>query len=89
MIDDPGTPSFEEAYRLLQQTVEQLEQGSLPLEEALALYEQGMNLVTICASHLDQAEIRLLQIDESLGAALGNLDEVTEPNGHPRLWPEE
>jgi hypothetical protein len=46
-----------------------------------------MNLVTICASHLDQAEIRLLQIDEALGEALGSLDEVAEPNGHARLWP--
>ena len=88
-MDDIGTLSFEEAYRLLQQTVEQLEQGALPLEEALVLYEQGMNLVTICAGHLDQAEVRLLQIDEALGEALGNLDEVAEPNGHPRLWPEE
>ena len=71
-----GAISFEEAYQRLQATVEQLEQGGLPLEESLALYEQGMRLVTLCGRHLAEAEVRLLEIDSALGATLSQLEDV-------------
>lgn len=54
--------SFEEAFTQLGETLEQLEQGDLPLEEALALYEQGMTLAKHCNVHLDAAELRIKQI---------------------------
>ena len=82
--------SFEEAYRRLQETVEQLEQGGLPLEESLALYEQGMRLVTLCTRRLADADVRLLEIDAALGAALGQLEDVgAAVDGSADVWDRE
>ena len=76
MMSSDDAISFEEAYRRLQETVEQLEQGGLPMEESLALYEQGMRLVTLCTRRLADADMRLLEIDAALGVALGQLEDV-------------
>ena len=85
-----GAISFEEAYRQLQETVEQLEQGGLPLEESLALYEQGMRLVTLCGRHLAEAEVRLLEIDSALGATLSHMEDVgSVPDDAPGPWERE
>jgi exodeoxyribonuclease VII small subunit len=66
--DSPVT--FEEAFGQLQSTVDRLEQGALPLDEALALYEQGMRLVASCSAFLDRTEVRLFEIDAALAEAL-------------------
>lgn len=81
--------SFEEAYRRLQETVEELENGALPLEESLALYERGMDLIALCARHLAEAEVRLVEIDSALGAALSALDEPpVDEEGLGDAWEE-
>ncbi len=51
--------SFEEAVTELQSVVERLEAGKVPLEQALALYERGMELVKLCNNRLDTAEQRI------------------------------
>jgi exodeoxyribonuclease VII small subunit len=53
------TMSFEQAYGELEETVQKLEAGNLPLEEALSLYQRGMALATYCNLQLDQAELRI------------------------------
>lgn len=53
------TLSFEQAYRELEETVQKLEVGNLPLEEALALYQRGMVLAQYCNRQLDSAELRI------------------------------
>lgn len=50
---------LEEALENLEQIVGQLEDGKLPLEESLALYEQGIRLVRLCTSRLQSAEQRI------------------------------
>ncbi len=55
-------PSFEDAYRQLESVVQKLEAGGLPLEESIALYEEGMRLAQICSRQLDAAELRVTQI---------------------------
>ncbi len=55
-------PTFEEAFAQLEETVRRLEEGGLPLEEALTLYEQGMKLAALCTEQLDQAELRVRQL---------------------------
>jgi len=52
---DP-VPDFEAAMRDLEQLVEQLEQGDLPLEESLAAFERGVALTRACQSALKEAE---------------------------------
>ena len=51
--------SFEEAVTELQSVVERLEAGKVPLEQALTLYERGMELVKLCNNRLDTAEQRI------------------------------
>ena len=51
--------SFEEAYGELEETVRKLESGSLPLAEAIALYQRGMALAKHCNGQLDGAELTI------------------------------
>jgi exodeoxyribonuclease VII small subunit len=52
-------PSFEEQLKTLETVVERLEKGDLPLEESLALFEQGVSLSDSCKKELDAAEGRV------------------------------
>ncbi len=47
---------FETAMRDLEELVERLEQGDLPLEESLAAFERGVTLTRICQTALKEAE---------------------------------
>jgi exodeoxyribonuclease VII small subunit len=50
------TPDFETAMRDLEELVERLEHGDLPLEESLAAFERGVMLTRTCQSALKEAE---------------------------------
>ena len=52
-------PSFEGALEQLESTVARLEDGELPLEEALELFERGVGLSRQCATTLESAERRI------------------------------
>lgn len=56
--------SFEEAFNRLEEVVRELEQGDLPLQESLQLYERGTALARHCQALLDQAELRVTQLVE-------------------------
>jgi len=47
---------FETALAALEQKVKQLEEGNLPLEEALRVFEEGMALSEFCGQKLHEAE---------------------------------
>jgi exodeoxyribonuclease VII small subunit len=49
-------PDFETAMRDLEELVERLEHGDLPLEESLAAFERGVMLTRTCQSALKEAE---------------------------------
>ena len=51
--------SFEQAYNQLEETVQQLEAGNLPLAEAVSLYQRGMALAKQCGLQLDTAELSI------------------------------
>ena len=51
--------TFEEQLKTLEGVVERLEKGDLPLEESLALFEQGIALSDACKKELDAAEGRV------------------------------
>ena len=59
--------TFEEALQRLEQIVDTLEGGNLPLEESLKAFEEGVGLARRCARYLEDAEkrIELLTRDES------------------------
>ena len=54
-----GALPFEAALARLEQLVDQLEGGSLSLEQALATFEQGVSLSRRCSEELERAERRL------------------------------
>ena len=60
------TLSFEEAYAQLEDAVNALQDGQMPLERALHYYEEGMKLAQHCNELLQKAELRVrqLSIDE-------------------------
>ena len=58
---------FEDALQRLEQIVDELEAGNLPLEDSLKVFEEGVGLARRCAKYLDEAEkrIELLTKDEA------------------------
>lgn len=54
--------SFEDAMDQLEQIVERLEEGDVPLEEAIAFYKDGMELSKLCHDKLKNVEEQLTQI---------------------------
>ncbi len=51
--------TFEQALAELEQIVQKLEKGELPLEESLRLYEEGIRLSRLCHGKLEEAEGRI------------------------------
>lgn len=54
--------SFEKLYTELETTIEKLEEGNLALDDALALYERGMELAKQCGVMLDRADLRIQEL---------------------------
>ena len=52
-------PDFEKSLTELEQLVEKLEAGDLPLEEALKSFERGIGLTRDCQGALDAAQARV------------------------------
>ena len=69
-----AAPSFETALERLETIVDELEGGTLSLEESIARYEEGVKLTRRLNQTLDEAEKRIERlIDDEAGTA------VTEP----------
>ena len=68
MSTDPReNQGFEQTLDQLEIIVQRMEQGDLPLDEALQEFERGIQLVKAGQAKLDQAEqkVRILLADES------------------------
>ena len=50
---------FEDALEKLEKIVSRLEEGDIPLEESLKLFEEGIRLSRFCNQKLDEAEKRV------------------------------
>lgn len=61
---DPTIKDFEAAIAELESIVKQLEDGDLPLETSLQLYERGVQLSRFCHSSLEEAERRIEVLNE-------------------------
>ena len=57
-MTDPA-PSYEQARDQLLGIVQQLESGTVPLSESMALWEKGEQLATLCAEYLDGAKQKI------------------------------
>ena len=61
---DATIKDFEAAIAELEAIVKKLEEGDLPLEQSLALYERGVHLSRFCHARLEDAERRIEILDE-------------------------
>lgn len=82
MTEEGRGPTFEAALAKLEQIVQRLEKGELPLEESLVLYEEGVKLSRLCHAKLEEAEGKIeLLLKDSRG------DLVLDTDGRPRARP--
>jgi exodeoxyribonuclease VII small subunit len=60
ILEPPGAEmpkeKFEDALNKLEKIVSKLEEGDIPLEESLKLFEEGIRLSRFCNQKLDEAE---------------------------------
>ena len=63
--------SFESSLKRLEAIVESLEQGKVSLDEAVGLYEEGIQLSRECAEKLRATELKIRKLAKSVD---GDLD---------------
>ncbi|MDA8441158.1 MAG: exodeoxyribonuclease VII small subunit [Peptococcaceae bacterium] len=73
-MPEPVRLSYEEAVKNLEKVIRALEVGEVPLEQALELFQEGIQLVKICSGKLEEAEKRIQILME-------------DANGTPSLQP--
>ena len=77
---DETPQSFEDAMARLDAIVAKLEEDKLPLEEMLAVYEEGVSLARFCGEKLEAAEqkVRLIAKKTDGSVALEEFDDGEE-----------
>jgi len=58
-MSTPKEMKFENALDKLEEIVGKLEEGELPLDDALKMFEEGVRLARFCGGKLDAAERRI------------------------------
>ncbi|MHB8894009.1 MAG: exodeoxyribonuclease VII small subunit [Candidatus Geothermincolia bacterium] len=59
-------PTFKEAIEELEKITDSLESGELELEQSLALFERGVELIKFCQDKLDGAQAKVELLVDSL-----------------------
>ena len=62
--------TFEEALKQLETIAEQIERGTIGLEESIDKYEEGMALVKQCRDILSKAELKIQQLQQRTDGTL-------------------
>jgi exodeoxyribonuclease VII small subunit len=81
-VSKTDQPTFEQALQQLEQIVQKLEKGELPLEESLGLYEEGIRLSRLCHGKLEEAEGKIAMLVKD---ARGEV--AVDAQGAPRTKP--
>ncbi len=68
--------TFEEALKLLEDIVSQLDSGEIDLDKAVEAYEKGTNLKAHCEKKLKEAQLRVekIEVDKEGEITAKNLD---------------
>ena len=61
--------TFEQSMARLDEIVHHLESGDMPLNDTLALFEEGTALVASCSKMLDEAEQKVVKLKKELTEA--------------------
>jgi len=62
--------SFEDNFTRLEKILEKLESDDVTLEETIKMYEEGLMLTKFCYDKLNNAELRIKEINKSLKGEL-------------------
>lgn len=74
--------SFESAYARLEEILEKMNSGKVPLEDSLKLYEEADRLISSCSKRLTEAEKKIeILLKNREGAVL------TDDQGLPQTQP--
>jgi exodeoxyribonuclease VII small subunit len=71
--------TFEQALKALEQIVDRLERGDVPLAESIAIYERGEALKARCSSLLKEAEARIEKIRLGPGGRPAGVEPLDVP----------
>ncbi|HEY0337109.1 MAG TPA: exodeoxyribonuclease VII small subunit [Burkholderiales bacterium] len=67
----PDQPSFEAALAELEKIVASMEAGQMPLEQSLAAYKRGAELLKLCQSALQDAQQQVKILEENVLKTFG------------------
>jgi len=70
---DSKNPSFEKSLKMLEEILEKIESSNIGLNELVDDYSKAQDLLKICRTHLDNAELKISQIKQD-----GSLSEFKE-----------
>ena len=66
MTTKKGSKTFEAALKRLEEIVDALEEGDTPLDKAMELYEEGLELSRFCGEKLKATELRLKKLSKTI-----------------------
>ena len=83
----PPLRSYEEAFVVVEKSVEELEKGDLSLEDSLRRYERGLESLRHCYAILQKAQKRIEVLGEAVGSVVdGDSGLEWKPgSSHPAL----
>lgn len=61
---------IEEAFEQIEEAIEKLEDEDITLDDAFAVYQEGMKLLKLCDEKIDRVEKKVLAVNQE-----GELDE--------------
>ena len=56
--------TYEQAMARLEEIVTKLDDGSLPLDESIKLFEESTKLATFCNTSLEKAKLKITELSE-------------------------
>src|SRR5208282_6552185 len=68
--EPPKKPDFEQSLARLEEVVRKLESANLPLDQAMKLFEEGMQLSRDCQKQLEEAEARVEILMKKAGGGM-------------------
>lgn len=71
---------FEKALARIEQIVDQMESGEIELDKALALYQEGMELMAKCQTTLEETQNKIKKITRDIQGRLKVEDHDLEEN---------
>ncbi len=57
--------TYEQALKKLEDIINKLNEGSIPLDESISLYEEGIKLSEFCMKKLDNAKQKIIMLNEA------------------------